>query len=94
MTEGTMDAGDDYRDPFTSNTRDITLTRPPIEISMTSRKRATIDGVEVKQGYAYAGPKFGTLNKFANTIFGVTSGASKITFKELSEIKYKVQEHH
>ena len=87
MTEGQMDAGDDYRDPFTTNTRDITLTRPSIEISMTSRKRSTIDGVEVKQGYAYAGPKFGTINKYANTIFGVTSGASKITFKELSEIK-------
>ena len=89
MTEGLMDAGDDYREPFTANTRDITLTRPAIEISMTSRKRATIDGVEVKQGYAYAGPKFGTLNKFANTIFGVNSGASKITFKQLSEIKIK-----
>ena len=87
MTEGQMDAGDDYRDPFTTNTRDLTLTRPPIEISMISRKRATIDGVLVKQGYAYAGPKFGTLNRFANTIFGVNSGGSKITFKELNNVK-------
>ena len=86
QSEGIMDAGDDYRDPFTSNTRDVTLTRPPIEISMTSRKRATIDGVLVKQGYAYGGPKFGTLNRFANTIFGVNAGGSKITFKELSAI--------
>ena len=86
MVEGEMSAGDDYRDPFTTNTRDITLTRPPIEISMTSRKRAVIDGVEVKQGYAYAGPKFGTLNRFANTVFGVNAGGSKITFKELSAI--------
>jgi len=87
MTEGSLDAGDDYRDPFTSNTRDITLTRPPIEINMTSRKRATIDGVEVKQGYAYGGPKFGTLNKWANTIFGTGSASSRITFKQLSELK-------
>ena len=86
LTEGEMSAGDDYRDPFTSNTRDITLRRMPIEISMTSRHRAIIDGVEVKQGYAYAGPTFGTLNKFANTIFGVNSFGSKITFKELSAI--------
>ena len=86
MTEGEMNAGDDYRDPFTTNTRDVTLTRPPIEISMTSRKRSIIDGVEVKQGYAYGGPRFGTLNRFANTIFGVNSGGSKITFKELSAI--------
>ena len=87
MSEGLMNAGDDYREPFTTNTRDVTLTRPAIEISMISRKRATIDGVEVKQGYAYAGPKFGTLNRFANTIFGVNSGGSKITFKELSNVK-------
>ena len=87
MTEGLISAGDDYREPFGANQRDVTLTRPPIEISMTSRKRATIDGVEVKQGYAYAGPKFGTLNRFANTIYGVNSGASKITFKELSNVR-------
>tara|TARA_E500000331_G_scaffold98544_1_gene95294 strand:+ start:295 stop:2880 length:2586 start_codon:yes stop_codon:yes gene_type:complete len=86
MTEGEMSAGDDYRDPFTSNTRDLTLRRMPIEISMTSRHRAIIDGVEVKQGYAYAGPTFGTLNKYANTIFGINSFGSKITFKELSAI--------
>ena len=86
MSEGTIHHGNDYEETFTSNTRDVTLTRPPIEISMTSRKRAVIDGVEVKQGYAYAGPKFGTLNRFANTIFGVNAGASKITFKELSEV--------
>ena len=86
LTEGELSAGDDYRDPFTSNTRDITLTRAPIEISMTSRHRAVIDGVEVKQGYAYAGPTFGTLNKFANTAYGIHSGGSKITFKELSAI--------
>ena len=87
LTAGTIHAGNDYEDPFTSNTRDITLRRAPIEISMTSRHRAVIDGVEVKQGYAYAGPKFGTLNRFANTIFGVHSGSSKITFKQLSDIK-------
>ena len=72
---------------FPTNTRDLTLTRMPIEISMTSRKRAVIDGVEVKQGYAYAGPRFGTLNKFANTIFGLSAAGSGITFGVLSDIK-------
>ena len=72
---------------FTTNTRDLTLTRPPIEISMTSRVRRTIDGVEVKQGYAYAGTRFGTLNKFANTIFGLSATGSGITFKVLNDIK-------
>ena len=72
---------------FPTNTRDLTLTRMPIEISMTSRKRAIIDGVEVKQGYAYAGPRFGTLNKFANSVFGLSATGSGITFGVLSDIK-------
>ena len=72
---------------FPTNTRDLTLTRMPIELNMTSRKRAIIDGVLVKQGYAYAGPRFGTLNKFANTIFGLSATGSGITFQVLNDIK-------
>ena len=81
-TEGYIDAGDDYKETFGTNQRDITLKREPIEIRYLSRKRAVIDGVRVNQGYAYAGPKFHTLNKYANTLFGVNAGGSKITFKE------------
>ena len=58
----------------------------PIELNMTSRKRTIIDGVLVKQGYAYAGPRFGTLNKFANTIFDKCN-SSGITFQVLNDIK-------
>ncbi len=72
---------------FPTNTRDLTLTRMPIELNMTSRKRAIIDGVLVKQGYVYAGPRFGTLNKFANTIFGTNATGSGITFQVLNDIK-------
>ena len=86
-TEGYIDAGDDYKETFGTNQRDITLKREPIEIRYLSRKRAVIDGVRVNQGYAYAGPKFHTLNKYANTLFGVNAGGSKITFKELSGVK-------
>tara|TARA_E500000081_G_scaffold28950_1_gene32667 strand:- start:52 stop:2637 length:2586 start_codon:yes stop_codon:yes gene_type:complete len=86
-TEGYIDAGDDYKETFGTNQRDITLKREPIEIRYLSRKRAVIDGVQVNQGYAYAGPKFGTLNKYANTLFGINAGGSKITFKELSGVK-------
>ena len=85
-TEGEIDNGDDYRDPFTANTRDLTLTRPNVEIDYTSRVRRTIDGVEIKRGYAYAGPKFNTIDKFANTVFGVNSVASGINFNVLSDI--------
>ena len=71
---------------FDTNTRDLTLSRPDIEIDYTSRVRRTIDGVEVKQGYAYAGPRFGTINKFANTAFGVNAAGSKVTFQILNDI--------
>ena len=84
--DGTFESGDDYREPFAPNTRDVTLKRMPIEISMTSRLRRLIDGVEVTQGYAYGGPKFGTLNKFANTVFGTSALGSKITFQTLNEV--------
>ena len=86
-TEGEIDVGNDYRDPFTTNTRDVTLSRPSIGIGYTSRVRRLIDGVEVKQGYAYGGPKFGTLNKFANTVFGTSSPGSGISFQVLNDIK-------
>ena len=72
---------------FPANTRDLTLTRLPIELNMTSRKRAIIDGQLVAQGYAYAGPRFGTLNKFANSVFGLSAIGSGITFEVLSDIK-------
>ena len=71
---------------FGTNTRDLTLKRPNVNIDYTSRVRRTIDGVEVKQGYAYAGPRFGTINKFANTVFGTHATGSKITFQILNDI--------
>ena len=72
---------------FTANTRDLTLSRPTLEIDYTSRVRRTIDGVNITQGFAYAGPRFDTINKFANTAFGVNNSGSAITFKELESIK-------
>src|SRR6056300_1525240 len=74
---------------FTANTRDLTLSRPTLEIDYTSRVRRTIDGVNISQGFAYAGPRFGTLNKFANTAFGINNSGSGITFQTLNEIKVR-----
>ena len=59
----------------------------PIELNITSRKRAIIDVELVKQGYAYAGPRFATLNKFANTIFGLSATGSGTLFEVLNDIK-------
>ena len=72
---------------FTANTRDVTLKRPNVVIDYTSRVRRTIDSVNISQGFAYAGPRFGTLNRFANTAFGINNTGSGITFQILNEIK-------
>ena len=45
----------------------------------------------VRQGFAYAGPRCGVLNRFINTAFGVTANSglssSGITFAILNDIK-------
>ena len=78
---------------FDKTTRDVTLKTQPIGIKYVSRVRRTIGTTNIRQGFAYAGPRFGTINKFANTVFGTsanhTFSSSGITFAELSNIKVK-----
>ena len=57
-----------------------------MSLTVVSRVRRTVAGVNIAQGFAYAGPRFGTINKFANTAFGVNNPGSKITFKILNDI--------
>jgi hypothetical protein len=92
--EGEMDVGDDYRDPFASNTRDVTLTREGIVIDYLSRRRNNfVDGSgithDVRSGYAYAGPRFGSLNRFHNTAYGTHStSAYSTTFQNFADLKF------
>ena len=76
---------------FDKTTRDVTLKTQPLHINYVSRVRRDINNVNVRQGFAYAGPRFGVLNKFANTAFGTTANgtfsSSGITFAVLSGIK-------
>ena len=78
---------------FDKTTRDVTLKTQPLHINYVSRTRRDINNVNIRQGFAYAGPRFGVLNKFANTAFGTTAnpsgaqGSSGITFAVLSGIK-------
>ena len=90
---GEIDVSNDYRDPFTANTRDLTLNRLPISIDYLSRPRNIItdgSGVnhDIRSGYAYAGPRLGSLNKYANTVFGTNNPDSgRNTFTSLNAIK-------
>ena len=89
----TIDVGNAFEDPFTTNTRDVTASRENIEIDYLSRPRnIIIDGSgtkhDVRSGYAYGGPRLSSLNKYANTVFGVNNPNSKAsTFQALSDIK-------
>jgi hypothetical protein len=84
---GAIDLDHNTNEHFEANQRDITLIRPGLEIDYLSRKRATIGGQFVKAGYAYAGPKWGTLNKYANTIFNTSVGGTGHTFEQLNNLK-------
>ena len=78
---------------FSKTTRDVTLKTTPIDLNITSRVRRDINNVNVRQGFAYAGPRLGLINKWANTAFGVTAnasgsaGGSGVTFAVLNDIK-------
>ena len=80
---------------FTSTTRDVTLTRAPINITVNTRIRRQVGtGTTINQGFAYCGPSFKSINKFANTSYGVTAnrvggtnGTSGVTFDRLNELK-------
>ena len=93
--EGTLDVSNDYRDPFASNTRDVTLTRENLVIDYLSRRRNKItdpSGVEhdVRTGYAYAGPRMGSLNRFHNTAYGTSAANSfATTFENLNALRIR-----
>ena len=91
--EGTLDVSNDFRDPFSSNTRDLTVTREGLTIDYLSRPRNIIvdnSGVrhDVRSGYAYGGPRYASLNKYANTVFGTSSVDSYAnTFQNLNNLR-------
>ena len=84
---GTIYQPEDKIEHFAANQRDVTLTRPGLEIDYVSRKRPTIDGVNFRQGSVYAGARWGTINKYANTMFGTSNTGSGHTFQTLGNLK-------
>ena len=76
---------------FSKTTRDVTLKTQPLTIDYVSRVRRDFNNVNVRQGFAYAGPRFGVLNKMIQTAFGLTANgtpsSSGITLAVLSGIK-------
>ena len=53
---------------FTANSRAVTLNQD-ITLSPGQEVEGTVNGVELKQGFVYAGPRLSSINKFAFTAF-------------------------
>lgn len=73
--------------PFSSSTRDVTLLRVPIKIDYLSRMRETFSGVTIATGFAYAGPRYGTINrealktfKLSGTNYSIAELSANVTF--------------
>tara|TARA_B100000902_G_scaffold378257_1_gene411317 strand:+ start:192 stop:2780 length:2589 start_codon:yes stop_codon:yes gene_type:complete len=76
---------------FDGNTRDLTIRNPSPDFDYTSRVRRMIEAANgnhfVKRGFAYAGPRYNTINRFHNTLFGTNNPGSGIKFKQLEELE-------
>lgn len=73
--------------PFSNTTRDVTLKRAPIGIILESRKRGVINGVKINNGFVYAGPRYGTINReifktfaIAGTNYSISELSNNVTF--------------
>ena len=94
LTDGTTlratpQASYTFADRPNTNTRDTTVRLQFQVTGIVSRVRRQVAGVNVAQGFAYAGPKMGTINKYHNTIFrgGDRSNGSGITFATLGGLQ-------
>ena len=68
---------------FSNTTRDLTLKRLPINIQYLSRPRGIFNNVTVAQGFVYAGPRYGTINREVLRSFVRQSGTN-YTISELT----------
>ena len=84
LESGSIDLDHNTIEHFAANQRDITLNRAGIDYDYLSRKRSTIGGQSVRTGHAYGGPRWGTLNKYATTVFANDPG---YTFRAFNELK-------
>lgn len=76
--------------PFSNTTRDITLRRAGLHIDYTSRPRFFIvdeagGRYHIKSGWAYAGPRFGTINREALRSF--SAGGTNYSIEELDKAR-------
>ena len=62
--------------PFSNTTRDVTVFNEGINLSLLSRLRGIFNNVTIAQGFGYAGPRYGTINREALRSFSRQSGTN------------------
>ena len=72
---------------FPANTRDTTVKLQYKVSAVVTRIRRNVGLYNVTQGFAYAGPRWETLNKLHHSSFVTGSNASNINFSTLGNIK-------
>ena len=94
LTDGTTlratpQAAYSFEDRPSSSTRDTTVRLNFQITALVSRVRRQVAGVNIAQGFAYAGPRYGSINKYHNTVFrgGNRLNGSGVTFQTLGDLK-------
>ena len=93
QSAGAIDSNALTSEHFTANTRDLTLTREAIEFDIQSRMKRTLldengNPIEIKRGFAYAGPRWSSINKYGNTVYGTSNAGSYAnSFLNLENVK-------
>ena len=94
LTDGTTlratpQAAYSFEDRPSSSTRDTTVRLRYSISALVSRVRRQVAGVNIAQGFAYAGPRYGSINKYHNTVFTGSNrtNGSGITFETLGDLK-------
>ena len=88
-----VDVSNAYVDTFAANTRDVTASRENIAINYLSRSRNIFtdtlgNKTDIRAGYAYGGPRYSSLNKYANTVFGNSNiGSNANSFANLEALR-------
>ena len=94
LTDGTTlratpQAAYSFEDRPSSSTRDTTVRLRYSISALVSRVRRQVAGVNIAQGFAYAGPRYGSINKYHNTVFRGSNrtNGSGVTFQTLGDLK-------
>jgi hypothetical protein len=80
--------------PFSNTTRDVTFFNEGVNLSLLTRLRGIFNNVTIAQGFGYAGPRYGTINREAlrsftrqpGTNYSIAELSANLTFGTRSSL--------